>query len=309
MRKYCFIAIVFLSATVYTQTRIDSRQTDENLAPTLLNNALANTAPNGIDYNNTGVKKALNDRHEEAVKDFRRAIELAPECRECRYNLGRSLIKAGNPDEAVEVLKKLVGDKKDFADAWSALGDALSEKGHFEDGVAAYETALKVGPADAVTLSNLGHSLAQVKRHDEAMIVLDKAISLDPGLATAHSNRGVALFSKGRTKEAVESFRKAYSLDPRSAEICNNLGVALDKLGKKEAHTYFETAVRLRPDWGFAIYNLGMSNLKRGERDTARSQLSSLEKLDLTLADKLRKELLGKFIVEVPKQAGNSLRD
>lgn len=298
MQKYYFlIAIVILSASAIAQTNQNE--------PANISGAL----PEAIRLNNEGVAKVRNDRYEEALGDFRGAVATAPDCLECRYNLGRALMKTGGETEGIELFRKLISEKKDFRDAHAALGDALSEKGLFEEGIAAYREALKIDSKDAVTLCSLGHTLEQLKKHSAALEALNASITLDPRLAEAHSNRGVTLYSMGRVKEAVASFRSAISLNSGSAEIHSNLGVALDRLGKKEAHEYFVAAARLRPDWGYAVYNLGVSNLKRGERDAARTQIFSLERLDSDLAESLKKQLWQKYVVEVPKEpARNALR-
>ena len=275
----CFVAIVILSVTVYTQS---------------------NSAGKAIDLNNLGVDKMLGGRQDAALGDFRSAVELWPGCLKCRYNLARTLTKTGEAAEAIKIFEGLLIEKPDFGDAYSGLGDALTESGRPEDSLAAYNAALKLNPNDAVTLTNLGNSLEQLKKHDEALTALDKAVKLDPNLAGAHSNRGTTLYSLKRVKEAAESFRRSIELDPNSPETLNNLGVALDALGKKGTQKYFEQALRLKPDWGFPVYNLALVNLKRGERDAARVGLASLERLDMGLADTLRKHLWSKYVVEVP---------
>ena len=308
-KYYFFIAIVILSATVIAQTNENDPVNISRDGSLLKSEKATGVAPEAIRLNNEGVAKVLNGRYEEAAGDLRRAVAIAPDCFECRYNLGRALLKTGGETEGIELFRKLISEKKDFRDAYAALGDGLSEKGLFEEGIAAYREALRFDRKDAVTLCSLGHSLEQLKKHNEALEALNESIKLDPRLAEAHINRGVTLYSMGRVKDAVENFRNAISLNSASAEAHSNLGVALDRLGKKEAHQYFVEAARLRPDWGYAIYNLGVSNLKRGERDAARTQISSLERLDTGLAESLKKQLWQKYVVEVPKEpAGNALR-
>ena len=117
-------------------------------------------------------------------------------------------------------------------------------------------------------------------------------------MAAAHSNRGVTLFHLGRLKQAIESLRRAHALEPNSAETNNNLGVALSQSGKKkEAHQYFLEAVRLRPDWSYALFNLASNQLELGDRDAASAGLRALEKIDFDLAGELKKQLWGKYVV------------
>jgi Flp pilus assembly protein TadD len=97
----------------------------------------------------------------------------------------------------------------------------------------------------------------------------------------------------------VATLQKAVELQPDLPESLNNLGVALGAVGKhKEAHSKFLEATRMRPDWAEAKYNLTLSYLELGDRDDARQQLFTLDRLDLGLAEKARKILNAKFVID-----------
>jgi tetratricopeptide (TPR) repeat protein len=58
----------------------------------------------------------------EAIREYRRAVELGPEFHDLRYRLARFLIESGRPLEAREELERIVSAQPGFVDAQAALG-------------------------------------------------------------------------------------------------------------------------------------------------------------------------------------------
>lgn len=252
-----------------------------------------------IELNNQGIKKALaENNYPESVAYFRQSVEIAPDCRACRYNLAMSLLRTNKAEESLEILQKLVEPNSGNAEYLAALGEALSFNERFAESVAVFERAAEIKPTDAVILNNLGNALYQTGQHERALKYFASAVKIQPDLAAAYSNRGAALFSLGRYRDSIENLRRAVALEPDSAEANNNLGVALSQTGKKkEAYKYFTEALRLRPNWSYALFNLATYHLARGDRDAARAGLPALEKADLALADRLKKMLWQKYVI------------
>ncbi len=59
---------------------------------------------------------------EDAIAQYRRAVELGPSFHDLRYRLARLLLEAGRPLEAREELERILGEHPDFLDAMAALG-------------------------------------------------------------------------------------------------------------------------------------------------------------------------------------------
>ncbi|MES2306147.1 MAG: tetratricopeptide repeat protein [Gemmatimonadota bacterium] len=58
----------------------------------------------------------------DAVREYRRAVDLGPAFLDIRLRLSRLLIEVGNPLEAREILEKILGDRPDWIDARVQLG-------------------------------------------------------------------------------------------------------------------------------------------------------------------------------------------
>jgi protein O-GlcNAc transferase len=77
-------------------------------------------------------------------------------------------------------------------------------------------------------------------------------------------------------------------LKPGDANAQNSLGEAYAAAGRNdESVETFRQAIRLKPDFGKAYFNLGKTMLTRGQRDAAIEQYVILQNLDEEWAEKL----------------------
>ena len=75
---------------------------------------------------------------------------------------------------------------------------------------------------------------------------------------------------QGKLEEAIAAYRTAIRLKPDYAEAHYNLGIALHDQGKlEEAIAEYRTAIRLKPDYANAHYNLGLALHDQGKLEEA----------------------------------------
>src|SRR5262249_9204775 len=89
------------------------------------------------------------------------------------------------------------------------LGNALLQKGGFDDAIAQYQKALAIYPNYLEAHGNLGLALFQKGEVDGAVAQYQKALEINPSYVQAHYNLGVALFQKGQLDEAIAQFQNA----------------------------------------------------------------------------------------------------
>jgi tetratricopeptide (TPR) repeat protein len=87
---------------------------------------------------------------------FTRALAVAPDNADARYNLGRSLLSRKRTEEAAIQLRRAVELAPDYATAWSDLGLALKRLKRPREAVAAFERAISLDPAGVMPYMNLG---------------------------------------------------------------------------------------------------------------------------------------------------------
>ena len=151
---------------------------------------------------------------DEAINQFKKALEIEPDDLNAHYNLGNAWLAVGRIDEAIVQFKK----------------------------------ALEIEPDDADTYYNLGVALVRIGRSDEAISCFQKVIAFKPDNVGAYNNLGLVLFTQGRFAEASKAYRRTLELKPDYADAHFMLGCALRS--QKEfgaAKDQFQEVLKLDP--------------------------------------------------------------
>jgi tetratricopeptide (TPR) repeat protein len=98
--------------------------------------------------------------------------------------------------------------------AHNDLGVSLARKGQMDEAIACYKKAIKLEPKNANTYFYLGIVLKAKSQLDEAIACYKKAIEIDPNLAVAHGALGEVLLHLGSYAEAKEALTRALELIP-----------------------------------------------------------------------------------------------
>lgn len=105
-------------------------------------------------------------------------------------------------------------------------------------------------PRSAVMQNDLATALAQMGRLTEAISVYRRAIELEPAYPEAHNNLANLYQMTGALEQAVASYQRALRLRPQYAEAHRNLASALRHLGRmEESVAALATAVALNPGY------------------------------------------------------------
>jgi predicted O-linked N-acetylglucosamine transferase (SPINDLY family) len=170
--------------------------------------------------------------------------------------------RAGHIDAAIEAYESALRIDPANANAWFNLGNCQIALGREDDACSSWLRAVEEDPGLALAHANLGTLLTGQERYDEAIDRFERARSIDAGNALVRFNLGTAQLRGGRTQEAIASLRSAVALDPAMAEGHFNLANALDDTGQPdEALSHYQLAVNHRPGYAEAHHNLG--NLQR----------------------------------------------
>jgi tetratricopeptide (TPR) repeat protein len=251
------------------------------LAFTVAFNLFASYKSNADNHQNFGFALLHTGRNEEAIAQFRKAVQLDPDCASARVNLGNGLAQTGRVDEAIAQFLKALEIAPDTSAAHYSLAVAFVDIGRVDEGIAHYQKALQLRPDYAYAHSNLGTVFAQRGRLDEAIAHFQKAVEIKPNFALAHNNLGNALQQKGRLDEAIAHYQKALQIKPDYAEAHFNLAVALAQQGKaEEALPHFQEAVELNPDFAPAHHALGNALQQKGRLDEAMIQYQAAHQIN-----------------------------
>jgi protein O-mannosyl-transferase len=201
---------------------------------------------------------------------WRTTIARNPDCWMAYSNLGSFLSEHGNVDEAIGDFRKALELWPDQSKDHNNLGKALVQKSRMAEAMDHFQSALRISPDDPDTETNIGVALLQQGDADGAISHLHRVVEKWPRHAPAHINLGNALLQKRETDAAIAEYGKILELPFDHAEALYSIGNALRQKGDvEEAIIQYRTAIALRPDYANAHNNLANSLRQTGRVEEA----------------------------------------
>ena len=143
----------------------------------------------------------------EAVKELRRALELAPQRDEIRRFLAEGLIDLEQFEEAEQHIRYLVQRQPGNVDLTTALAHCLLEKGDLGEARRVLESQLKIDPESPPARLVMGQLEIREQHPEEALRWLEPIVKARPFEYNARFQYATALQHAGRGSEAVEHLK------------------------------------------------------------------------------------------------------
>jgi tetratricopeptide (TPR) repeat protein len=208
------------------------------------------------DYAKQGDACFFENRYEDAIAAYDRALEIQP----------------------------------DLADTWNNRGVVLTRMQRYPEAIASYEQATTIRPNYPDAWNNRGVVLLELQKYQEAIGCYEQAIQAKPDYADAWNNRGVAFSKMQEYEQAVTSYNQALQIKNDYTDAWNNRGVALSKLQKYEAAIdSYDNAAKIRPDFYRIWYNKARCYALQGQIDLAIENLKRALNLNPNLCKELAK--------------------
>ncbi len=187
------------------------------------------------------------------------------------------LYDQGNVERAIELLKQLISERKDFDSAYSYLTTIYVKLGRMNEVVDMLRKAHEDNPGSYKIALDFGIFLMEAGRYDESILVLNKAMALldyDPEL---WNFLGMDYYHKGDIDRALEAYQHALSLDSSYTLVLNNLGAMYLTLFMKNRNTgdyrravdFFKKAIEFDPRYTSAYNGLGSAYRQAGDLESA----------------------------------------
>jgi len=170
---------------------------------------------------------------------------------------GNEFFKAGDTDNAIQEYRRALELNPNNAEAHLRLGFLIyNARQKYKEGMAHYNDALKANPSDPRIHHDLGMALLHQKQFDQAIKHLSEALQRMPnGLnkqynpVGMHYNLALAFSYAGRPEEAITHFAEVLRLDPNNAPVHYRLAIMLaDQRDLDESLKHYAAAVQLKPD-------------------------------------------------------------
>jgi tetratricopeptide (TPR) repeat protein len=243
-----------------------------------------------------------NEKCEEAVPRFQRAVELDRRYPEAQLGLSDCFTQLGRYAEAIAAANRGLN----WGVKWRprfliALGSIALARDSLRDAGIWYTTAAQEFPEDPTTHRALGDFYVKRGTFDLAYPEYQSAVAQDSGNVELHFALGQALYYGQRYVSALEEFQWVVARDPEFPAAQFALGELLYRSGKADARRYVEARaplekyVQLRPEdpKGWSVLGRTYYYVELAEKDSTLKNLA-LETLDKAekLGDK-SKELYG----------------
>jgi protein O-mannosyl-transferase len=208
-------------------------------------------------YSNLGSFLSAHGDPNQAIVDFRKALELWPNQSKDHNNLGKALVQRGRMAEAMEEFQTALKISPNDPDAESNIGAALLQQGDVDAAISHLRQTAEKFPGHAPAHINLGNALLQNRQSDAAIAEYQKTLELPFDHAESYYSIGNAFRQKGDVEEAIVQYGKALELRPDYANAHNNLANALRQQGRIDAAVHeYESALESEPESIVAENNL-----------------------------------------------------
>jgi len=149
------------------------------------------------------------------------------------FDAGLKLASENKHEEAIAEYKKALEKDPEQANIWGNMADSYSKMGKDTEALETFQKAIAVNPKDAALYTNMGVVLSKMGKAAESQEAFKKAADMNPGAAAQNFyNLGATLVNSGKAQEAAEAFKQAIAADPNFSEAYYQLGMCLS--GKQE---------------------------------------------------------------------------
>jgi len=266
------LAAAFVILVVLCSFRIVTRNRDWQNDFTLYTNTLA-ACPDavyvrihlGADYWDMG-------NVESAEREWRKALEAAPQDSVTLGALGMVYLKEQHYSEAIEFFKKALESDPGNGDAHLYLGVSYMDTHSLELAEPELRTAVSLSPLSSNARNALGKLYLGEGRMAEAEEQFRRSVEIEPNLM-GYEKLALIHWHGGHVKAAERDWREAHRLAPNDSSILNDLGLVCAKQERyAEAVSFFRKAIELQPDDPNPHLNLGIAYGKTGQNASAETE-------------------------------------
>jgi len=201
-------------------TRIQLRYWQNGFA--VCQRAVAVTKNNFAMHTRYGAFLSEKGQVEEAIKHFKKAVEIQPDYAPAYASLAHAYHKQGRLDDAVKYYSAAIELAPNTVEIHYGLGVALFSRGQPGDAIAQFQKVLQLDPDNCTAYNSLGAAMLKAKSDLELTAQqFRKAVELKPDYLSAHLNLATVLVLQNKFDDAIAQCRQALAIypdDPRARQ-------------------------------------------------------------------------------------------
>ena len=268
-----------------------------------------------FDHVGSAIGYVSSGKYNQAVNEYRLAIELKPKFPLGYLGLGYAYYFSGDFDRARENFEFALSLQPNSVDAISGLGGVYLQEGEFnlarekfndalrldpqnlnshlglgwvhlnqfdlENSRKEFEYVKSVAPENAEAYYGLGVLALSISEYERAIDLLNEALRLDPSIFAANIYKGYAYFRQDRYSDAENAFQSVLKVQPDNYSALNGLGdIRASNYEFEEGVEYYDKAIALDPERVDAPLGKASALSQMGEFDKAISVIEPFAEKD-----------------------------
>jgi tetratricopeptide (TPR) repeat protein len=245
-------------------------QADYETALTLANRAVE-LAPQATEprYQRARVYEDMYD-FENALVDYEYAFNAEDATLDMRVNFAGFLQTINRYAESITIYEDVIEEYPTYARAYYGLGYAYRNLGRYDEALAFFAQVEEVEPGRVDGIIARGVTLVAYMGDIEAGIAeFNHALEIDPSDSNAYRELGIVYLHSVSQGLALNSWNQAIELDPTNAVAYYNRATATSDSDPIQAEQDFLQAIKYRPRYHQALMNLANLYRNQGRYDEA----------------------------------------
>ncbi len=202
---------------------------------------------------------------ERAITMLKKVVADDPQVVDAWLSLGNVYYRESRYEEALAQFRRALELKPDYELALINMANAYRAMGKDAEALAGYEHYLRVDPKNAWVHYHAGEIHMDRGEVDRAAEYFRQSLAIDDKVAPARVALGVVAFTHGDTAAADREIRAALALKPDVRLAHYNLGIIAEARGDADAAlAAYRQELALHPDAYKAVFNLARLQQQRG---------------------------------------------
>jgi tetratricopeptide (TPR) repeat protein len=206
--------------------------------------------------------------------------------KELHHMMAKLYARTGNAEQAIAEFRNAIDIDQNYVEARNNFGAFMHRLGKDRDAETQWRQCIQIDPKYPFAYYNLGKFLKEKGDLDGAISNFETATSLKPNFAEAQEALGMAVFeraSQGDLTTAADKLRIAEKLVPKNPRIHYHLGTIYATQSHLDAaETEFRSALMCDSRFAAAHFELGKLRYYRGDLDRAIVEFKEAEKINPT---------------------------
>ncbi|KAL2268752.1 hypothetical protein VTJ83DRAFT_3598 [Remersonia thermophila] len=224
-------------------------------------------------YNLRGTFRCLKGRHEEALADLTKSIELDPDMTQSYIKRASMNLELGAPEKAEEDFAAALSKNPEDPDIYYHRAQLHFIKGEFAEAQRDYQKSIDLDSDFIFSHIQLGVTQYKMGSIASSMATFRRCMKNFDKTPDVYNYYGELLLDQAKYQEAIEKFDKAIELEKETKPTCMNVLPLINKSltlfqwkqDFAEAEKLCETALIIDPECDIAVATMAQLLLQQGK--------------------------------------------